>query len=298
MYYFFIILLLFVLFFLIFFHFRKRKIIQKLCRMTETEKCCLLNELVQPLGYHYNLPQDIFTSTTDAWQKNFGYGAIYDTFAPVFNMVIDAQPVYFDYKGKTWLVEFWKGQYGINTGCELGIYHADSLVPQKARKRTIFSAADEEEYLDISVSLLRSRNPVAIKKGPHWWQTIFSMGVFSRPKDLLMKINITFPNIEMRNAFVEGLLEAGYSTDEIYLSLCSTDVSFIFDCPHSHSGILRKLYCRLVQLFNRFYCWLYRFVTRPFECTYNRILYLYYYLPFAFRHMMRLRRHMRKPRKK
>ena len=117
MYYFFTFFLLFILFFLIFFHFRKRKIIRKLCCMSDQEKCCMLNELTEPLGYCYDARQDIFTSTTDAWQKRFGYGAIYDKFAPLLNMVIDSQPVYFDYDGKTWLIEFWKGQYGINTGC-------------------------------------------------------------------------------------------------------------------------------------------------------------------------------------
>ena len=39
-------------------------------------------------------------------------------------MIIDAYPVYFDYQDKTWMIEFWRGQYGINTGAEIGVYHA------------------------------------------------------------------------------------------------------------------------------------------------------------------------------
>lgn len=298
MYYFFIIFLLFILFFLIFFHFRKRKIIQKICCMTVQEKCCLLNELTEPLGYCYDVSQDIFTSTTDAWQKKFGYGAIYDKFAPLFNMVIDSQPVYFNYDGKTWLIEFWKGQYGINTGCELGIYHADGIIPPSKRKTTMFSAAEKDEYLDMSVKLLRDGKEIAIMEGKHWWQTIFSMGVFSQPKELLMKIHICFPDTRMRNAFVEGLISAGYDPDSIFLSLCSTDVSFHFVCSQQHCGIFRKIYCCLIQHINKFYCWLYRFVTRPFTCTYDRLLYLYYYLPFAFRCILRLRRYKRRPKPK
>ena len=291
MYYFFTFFLLFILFFLIFFHFRKRKIIRKLCCMSDQEKCCMLNELTEPLGYCYDARQDIFTSTTDAWQKRFGYGAIYDKFAPLLNMVIDSQPVYFDYDGKTWLIEFWKGQYGINTGCELGIYHADEIIPPSRRKTTLFSAVEKNEYLDMSVELIRNGKVIAIKKGRHWWQTIFSMGVFSQPEELFMKIHICFPDIEMRNAFIEGLVGAGYDVDSIFLSVCHTDVSFSFCCPHGHCGIFRKLYCCLVQHINHFYCRLYRFVTRPFTWTCDRLLYLYYYLPFCFRRMLRLGRH-------
>lgn len=251
----------------------------------------MLNELTEPLGYCYDARQDIFTSTTDAWQKRFGYGAIYDKFAPLFNMVIDSQPVYFNYDGKTWLIEFWKGQYGINTGCELGIYHADEIIPPSRRKTTLFSAVEKNEYLDMSVELIRNGKVIAIKKGRHWWQTIFSMGVFSQPEELFMKIHICFPDIEMRNAFIEGLVGAGYDVDSIFLSVCHTDVSFSFCCPHGHCGIFRKLYCCLVQHINHFYCRLYRFVTRPFTWTCDRLLYLYYYLPFCFRRMLRLRRH-------
>ena len=139
-------------------------------------------------------------------------------------MVIDSQPIYFNYDGKTWLIEFWKGQYGINTGCELGVYHADGIIPPSKRKTTIFSAAEKDEYLDMSVKLFRNGKEIAIKEGKHWWQTIFSMGVFSQPKELLMKIHICFPDTRMRNAFVEGLVSAGYDPDSIFLSLCSTDV--------------------------------------------------------------------------
>ncbi len=143
----------------------------------------------------------------------------------------------------------------------------------------------------MSVELIRNGKVIAIKKGRHWWQTIFSMGVFSQPEELFMKIHICFPDIEMRNAFIEGLVGAGYDVDSIFLSVCHTDVSFSFCCPHGHCGIFRKLYCCLVQHINHFYCRLYRFVTRPFTWTCDRLLYLYYYLPFCFRRMLRLRRH-------
>jgi len=59
---------------------------------------------------------------------------------------------------------------------------------------------------------------------------------------------------------------------------------------------------RWAQFKNRLFCKLYMWVTRPFRCTLDKILYLYYFLPFAFRHMLCMKKHrkqkFRKPRGK
>lgn len=69
--------------------------------MSMCEKICLLDELIEPLGYRYVCETDIFTSTLNAWQRNFGYADIYDKLASFFNMIFDCYPVYFNYGGKT-----------------------------------------------------------------------------------------------------------------------------------------------------------------------------------------------------
>lgn len=277
----FIILLLF--FFI--FHCKKKKLIRKICHLSMHDKCRFLNELTEPLGYQYNVMQDIFTSTTDAWQKYYGYGDIYDKLAPYSGMIIDSLPVYFDYKGKTWLIEFWKGQYGINTGSELGVYHADGIVPPEKRKTTMFAAVPEYEYLDMRTELLHNGCPVANVCAAHWWLTIFSMGHFSHPCDLKLNISIRFPDPEMRDAFLDSLLQEDDFEPESLL-VCFNTVIFTFEtCCHKRSW----LDC-FVLWKCRFFCWLYRFVTRPFTCTCDKLLYLYFYLPFAFRHMLRLKR--------
>lgn len=88
---------------------------EKVLALTPGERVRLLNELAEPFGFAYLPSEDIFTSRLDAWQRDKGYEAKYDTMAVGAGMVIDAFPVYFNYEGRTWLVEFWKGQYGINT---------------------------------------------------------------------------------------------------------------------------------------------------------------------------------------
>ena len=156
MYYFLFALLFIALFFCIIFHFRKKKIIHKVKCMEKCDKCSLLEELVNPMGYCYYCNYGIFSSTLNAWQKKAGYTYLYDYMAPRFQMVFDALPVYFDYDGKTWLIEFWKGQYGINTGAEIGIYHSDRIIPEKNYKEAIFNSAEDYEMLNCSFTLFNN----------------------------------------------------------------------------------------------------------------------------------------------
>lgn len=290
------ILICIAIFFLIFFHWRKKKIIAKVCEMSVSCKLELLNKLVTPLGYHYIPEQDIFSSTLDAWQKEFGYGDIYDRMSPYFNMIFDCQPIYFDYDGKTWLIEFWKGQYGINTGSEVGIYRADDIISPALRKSTIFHAVEEEDYLGISTHLRRNNDTVASLAEQHWWLTIFSLGHFSQPKELTLDITLYFPNLDMRDAFLDAILLRGYDINDFHIYY--NTVSFTFYSSPAKMWLPKRLYCHYVQLKNRLFCRLYHFVTRPFTNSCDKLLYLYYYLPFAFRRMLRLRRYRRSSRKK
>ena len=148
------IFILIAILFLILNHCRKRKIICRVRCMSLAEKCRLLNELAKPFGFCYDYRQDLFSTRTDAWQKDFGYGKLYDLAAPSMNMVLDTEPVYFNYQKKTWLIQFWKGQYGITAGAEMGIYHADTVIPPVLRGQTIFQAAEENEMLPMRIRLV------------------------------------------------------------------------------------------------------------------------------------------------
>lgn len=280
-----------VLFFFCINHWRRKKIIRKVCGMCMNEKCELLDELLSPFGYAYVPSQDIFTSRVDAWQRDLGYCAFYDKAAARLNMVFDSLPVYFDYQGRTWLIEFWKGQYGINTGGEIGVYCADRILEEKELKRTLFRSVSDEEMPRLSFSLYRKEQTLAKLCARHWWLTAFKAGCFSSPADLCLHACVTFPSSCMAKAFASGLMDAGYDYCDICIR-CQT-VSFTFDrCTPVH-GIFHKLRIWIAQCLNRFWCMVYRFVTRPFCLSVDRILYLYYYLPAAFRKTFRIRKYKR-----
>lgn len=265
---------------------------EKVCGMGPCEKYCRLNELMEPFGFCYVPEQDVMTSTIDAWQREFGYSAVFDKNADRFHMIFDCEPIYFNYAGRTWLIEFWKGQYGMNTGGEIGIYYADSILDDAKLNRTFFQSVPDKEMLPVSMELYKNGEKLFCVRKRHWWLTGFCVGKYSEPEDLTMKAAILFPNQEMQQRFLEGLRKAGYETCDI--RICGRMVCFVFG--NEHPGNRRSWRVRFQQWQNDLFCGLFQRVTRPFTCTADQILYLYFFLPAGFRWL--LRRHRRKQQKR
>lgn len=277
--------------------YRRKCIIRKLCHMGFCEKLILLNDIAGNFGFCYLPDEDIIASRTDAWQKNFGYRSLYDKTASHFNMILDCEPIYFDYDDRTCLIELWKGQYGINIGAEIGIYRADKIIPPEQYENTIFYGIPEEEMVPLAMDLnYKGRHLFSVYRN-HWWLTGFRMGRYSRPEDLSMEVSITFPNECMMNAFIESLERLGYRYYE--LCICDHTVSFCFSIPHTYQPrFYRRLSCWFSRWQNRLFCWLYNLITKPFTCTLDKLLYLYFFLPAALRHLLRFKRNRRQKRRK
>lgn len=292
MYLFFGIFFLILLFFICFSVYRRKKIIKKICCMNIDEKCRLLNELINPFGYSYILSQDLFTSRIDAWQRDFGYCTLYDRSASHLSMIFDCQPVYFNYQGRTWLIEFWKGQYGINTGCEIGVYYAYRILEERELEHTLFHCVDNEDMPKISFRLFRDAEDIAHLCGRHWWLTAFRLGCFSNPSDLSLWACITFPTPGMAAAFSHALA----CTDCCRQNICTrrNTVCFTFTESTQTYNAFERFRIRVAQWNNYFWCKVYIFITRPFRQSIDRVLYLYYFLPFAFRRILRIRKYKKR----
>lgn len=292
MYLFFGILFLVLLFFFCVNYWRRKKIIKKVRCMCMKEKCHILDELIAPFGYAYLPEQDIFTSRLDVWQRDFGYCTLYDKAAFRFNMIFDCLPVYFNYDGRTWLLELWKGQYGINSGAEIGVYYADRILDKQEYHTTLFKSVEDRDMPALSFRLFRKGVQIADVCARHWWLTAFSMGRFSEPADLYMQACITFPTHSMAHAFIDGLTGCGYPKDDICLN-CNT-VTFPFTKSAIRWNCLDRCWIRIAQCVNHFWCKVYLFVTRPFCLSIDRLLCLYYYLPVVFRKMLRIRKYKKR----
>ena len=141
-----------------------------------------LASAVDAAGFWYDPVQDIIYSRMDPVQRKFGYTYGYDASALLMGMAIDCEPIFFKYGGKTWMIELWKGQYGLMTGCEIGIYNRSpsedaspvyKLLDQIVGKRPhdsrpgmerwnqmgnfFFDCANNDERLEMSFTLYRRR---------------------------------------------------------------------------------------------------------------------------------------------
>lgn len=288
--------LLFLLISFLYLYIRKLRAIWKIQSMSASEKLKRINQISAPMGFKYNLSQDIFTSEIDAWQKECGYCDLYDRTAPLFHMVFDCEPIYFDYDNATWLIELWKGQYGITTGCEIGIYKADRIVPKSQRKETLFLDVPKEQRPVFSLMLLKNGLQTCYLCRKHWWLTAFHVGQYTRPESLEMKVTVTFPESEMCCAFISGLEERGYLSSDIYAN--DSAVAFTFSIPHSNQPFLRQsIYHKWIQFENKILLFFYLQSTRPFCFTLDRLMLLSEYLPALFRCILNAR-HIWKPKRR
>lgn len=294
---FFALLLLFFLISSLYLYIRKLCAIRKIQAMSVPEKLERINQISVPMGFEYRLSQDLFTSEIDAWQKECGYCSLYDRTAPFFHMIFDCEPIYFDYGGATWMIELWKGQYGITTGCEIGIYKADGIVPEPQRKKTLFLDVPKEQRPVFSVMLFKNGLRTCYLCRKHWWLTAFHVGQYTYPENLEMKVAVTFPAPEMCRAFISGLEKTGYLPSDIYAN--DTAAAFTFSVPHTDQPCLRRSgYHKWVQFKNRILLCFYLRITKPFCFTLDRLLLLYEYLPVLFRHVLKIRRVKKHRRRK
>lgn len=209
-----------------------------------------VSQAVFQAGFLYDPDQDIIYSRKDAWQHGFGYCYAYDAFALFAGFVIDCEPIFFRYRKKEWMIELWKGQYGFETGSEVGVYnrHDDDnpedlrLLDQTIGRRKgnhgqydpyhskFYKCVDQDEYLQIAFRLYRSGKEL-FSRGPeaHWWLTGFRWGVASRPEDLVLEVEIKFQDVAMLQAFTDSLSQMGYDN----INISGSTVHFSFDTPRS-----------------------------------------------------------------
>lgn len=208
---------------------------------------------VYAAGFEYHPAEDIMGSTMNNVQREGGYCKGYDEAAIAINSVIDSEPLYFCYDGYEWMIELWKGQYGIETGCEIGIYYREQYKPLSTLEKTVlgkmYRCVPDERMLDMRFTLMKEGQELFVRDWMrHWWLTGFHWGIFSEPEQLTMSVSIRFPNREMQQAFVhQGLESAGY----VYVETDGCSVEFCFARPMTPQPAMRDKMRKGVQEINR-----------------------------------------------
>lgn len=173
-------------------------------------------------SYKYSYRDDYFyVNSPKAWQKHFGFNKMYDLVAPYFLMEYDYARVHFEYEGKDWMIQMWKGQYGmVFYGGEIGVYLKDHS-DKEDTAFTTYKCADEENWLVMQTNLYHDKklngnyvHEFSTPKEKTWWSTGFKPGhlLIEEPaKELRLTGTITLKDKEMTKAFAEGLKECGFN---------------------------------------------------------------------------------------
>jgi hypothetical protein len=232
-----------------------------------------LDEAIEYAGFTYDSEQDIFYSNMNPWQRKFGYCRLYDEAAALWGMIVDCEPIYFEYDGKKWLIEIWKGQYDLTTGCEIGVYTTEgpTLDIPGVFNGTFYNSGSNSDLLHMSCCLQKNNKTLFIREDEHWWLTGFKLGEFSNPSELTMKVTISLKDETMCNLVVKGLKKAGYSDNEIVKA--GKQVSFSFTKPKTSQPFTRmKVTDWIIQKKNKHLCKKYQEITGTYNNMQDKLM--------------------------
>lgn len=180
-----------------------------------------LLEEQQVLSYQYSYIDDYYyTNDKEAWQYNFGFGKIYDFVSPYILLEYDYVRIFFTYENKDWMLQMWKGQYGmIFYGGEIGIYNREHS-EEGVNDWTMYNCPAEEDWLMMEMTLYHQEvNGEYVREftreyDKYWWCTGFKNGHLreEEPADeLRMTGRITLKDEEMARIVADGLKECGFT---------------------------------------------------------------------------------------
>jgi len=199
----------------------------------------------QILSYQYSYVDDYYyTNDKEAWQYNFGFGKIYGIASPYILLEYDYIRVFFTHAGKDWMLQMWKGQYGmVFYGGEIGIYnrpHTDDGMSEW----TFFNCPAEEDWLNMEMTLWHEEangtwtREFTREYDKYWWCTGFKNGHLRQEEpadELRLEGRITFVDAEMTALVADGLKECGFGVadskddiglDEFYVD--GNDIRFVW----------------------------------------------------------------------
>lgn len=157
------------------------------------------------LNYSYSNTGNYFYTDDNPWQRNFGFNRIYDMSSAFIVLYYDTVRVKYPYGGYNWMVQMWKGQYGlIFIGSEIGLYY------QKG-SGVHYECATEDMEIMMQMTLYRDGRSAPLFTRPyasHWWTTAFVPGKlkqFSDRSELTMVGKLTFKTEAEAKLFCSSL---------------------------------------------------------------------------------------------
>lgn len=222
----------FIVLFCIFFVVRVKTNLKSKATDTKDSNLAPLNYTLASSGFFYSMQDDTFYSRPDCIQRKFGYCKLYDETMPFVGLIVDCEPIYFDYNNRHWLIEFWKGQFGMACGCQIGIYNTlNESIKAPGFHGIFYESLRDNENFSISYTLKKKAKVLIHNSSKQTFTAGLKLGEFSFPAALTLKVKITFPNKKMLRAFVSGLKNAGYQSHDYSVRLMTVIIHFA--SPHT-----------------------------------------------------------------
>ena len=167
-------------------------------------------------GYKYDKKGNFYYTSSDPWQRQFGYHEAFDVAASFVSIYMDTMRCKFEYGGKDWMIQFWKGQYGyVFVGHEIGVYY-------KPIDRTAehYDCVSDDDSIYMEMNGLRNGEILYSRDyGKYWWCTGFVPGKlkkFSDRSELQIDARLTMKDKDMLAGFVGALEQNGMIRNQDY----------------------------------------------------------------------------------
>jgi len=164
------------------------------------------------LSMRYNPSDDYIYHTKYAYQWLFGFNKTYDTLSPTVGCFYDTLRFEFNYGGRDWLLQVWKGTYGYGlfTGGEVGLYSKSQGLPIKH-----YMGATTKDWIGMEFSIYHYQNKLFTRPMENtWWTTGFKRYITSKEfaRDyLIMEATLRFQSEGMAAAFAQAMADKGFA---------------------------------------------------------------------------------------
>ncbi|MDR0531751.1 MAG: DUF4474 domain-containing protein [Oscillospiraceae bacterium] len=157
-------------------------------------------------GFDFESGQYLVRTSLLPWPKAFGYHIAYDYLTFLVMIFIDTLRFPFEYDGKGWQIQLWKGIYPFMNGAEIGLYERIAELPGNL---SFYNGTDL--HLKMSMELYQGDRLIFDYANTTWWLAAFQINHRGlRPRSLRLKGTILFEEAGMLEAFAQEVRRRGY----------------------------------------------------------------------------------------
>lgn len=165
------------------------------------------------IGYNFSFHEALVYAPVNVWMRDFGFTLAYDLFCystPFF--FYNTRRIKFDYEGKEWMIQIWKGNYLVSNGAEVGIYNRDAK-----KFGTYYDCVGDEDMMNMSMKLYHGDELIFERpEQTHWWLTGFKLSDTLYPAETMtLDFTIEMKDEAMLKAFCNAI-DKHYRQDMTY----------------------------------------------------------------------------------